>query len=69
MSRERWRVVERMGPTWAVQKKLYLNGIPVWAILTTDPKYSTCQCRWRDRARAREICDELNEREAMKNGN
>lgn len=63
MRREIRRVVERLGPRWAVQKKLYLNGIPVWAILTTDSKCSTCQCRWRDWVRAREICDELNERE------
>ena len=63
MSRERWRAVERLGPSWAVQKKLYLGGIPVWAILTTDPKYSTCQCHWRDQAMAQEICKELNEKE------
>lgn len=63
MRREIWRVVERMGPTWAVQKKLYLNGHPVWAILTDGSKYSTFQCRWCDRAKAQEVADELNERD------
>lgn len=62
MSREIWRVVNRrLGVAWAVQKKIYIDGLPVWATLTTDTKWSFCEYRQSDWAKAREICDELNE--------
>lgn len=64
MRQEIWRVVERrLGGAWAVQKKIHIDGLPVWATLTTDPKWSFCEYRQDDWAKAREICDELNERE------
>ena len=64
MRREIWRVVERrLGGAWAVQKKIHIDGLTVWAILTTDSKWPFCEYRQADWAKAREIADELNERE------
>lgn len=63
MSRARWRVVRRLFGQYAIQKKLYIDGFPVWATLTTNPKLAIFEYRQDDWAKAREICDELNERE------
>lgn len=49
MSRERWRVVNRrLGGAWAVQKKIHIDGLNVWAILTTDSKWPFCEYRQSD---------------------
>lgn len=62
MSQARWRVVRRLFGQYAVQKKLYVEGLPVWAILTTNPQLTICEYQPDDWAKAREIADELNER-------